>query len=125
MQPVSSAIIAVVDDDSRVLESLENLLQSVGYVVHCFSSAAALLENSGLARIDCLITDIGLPGMTGIELQRIALVERPHLPVILITARAEIRHPLAAQANNRGLFQKPFDVDALLSAISNALSRSS
>jgi FixJ family two-component response regulator len=125
MPPLTSAMIAVVDDDPRVLESLENLLQSVGYGVRGFSSAPALLENAGLAHIDCLITDVGLSGMSGFELQQIALAERPDLPVILITARHPANHPLADQANNWGIFQKPFDVEELLTAVSDALLRSS
>ncbi len=121
MPPGHTSIIAVVDDDPRVLQALDNLLQSVGYEVRCFGSGPALLEKAGLAHIDCLITDIGLPGMTGFDLQQIALAERPELPVILITARYEPAHPRVAQANNRGIFQKPFNVDQLLRAVADAL----
>ncbi len=121
MQSVNPPVIAVVDDDPRVLESLDNLLQSVGYEVRCFNSGPALLEGTGLAGIDCLITDVGLPGMSGFALQQIALAERPELPVILITARYPLGNPLAAQPNNRGVFQKPFNVDELLGAVAAAI----
>ncbi|HEV7546308.1 MAG TPA: response regulator [Reyranella sp.] len=115
-------IVAVVDDDQRVLESLEDLLESAGHSVRVFSSATALLENDGLAQIDCLIADIGMPVIDGFELQRLARTARPELPVILITGRHEIADQQRAIAQgNQGFFQKPFSGQALLAAISQAL----
>jgi FixJ family two-component response regulator len=114
--------IAVVDDDLRLLESLENLLESAGYGVRTFASANALLD-AGLSGIDCLITDIGIPGMDGFELRGAARRLRPEMPVILITGRDEIADQQRARdADIAGFFRKPFDGRTLLSAVSDALS---
>ena len=80
--------IAVVDDDPRILESLEILLESADYAVHVFASGNALLESGCVAEIDCLISDIGLPGMDGFELSRAVQAARPELSTILITGQA-------------------------------------
>jgi FixJ family two-component response regulator len=114
-------MIAVVDDDPRVLESLENLLESGGYAVRMFSSASALI-NAGLFDIDCLITDIGMPSMDGFELHDVVKKTRPDLPVFLITGRHEIGDQQRASAKDiSGFFRKPFDGPALLAAVGDAL----
>lgn len=122
MAAPGKSIVAIVDDDLRVLESLENLLEAAGHSVRAFSSATALLENNGLSAIDCLVADIGMPVIDGFELYRLARAARPELPVILITGRHEIADQQRAMAlGNQGFFQKPFDGQALLAAISAAL----
>ncbi|MFZ5780022.1 MAG: response regulator transcription factor [Pseudomonadota bacterium] len=114
--------IAVVDDDLRVLESLEDLLESAGHSVKVFVSGQALLDDEGFATIDCLITDIGMPAVDGFELQRLVRARRPDLPVILITGRHEIADQQRALAlGHNGFFRKPFDVRALLAAVSRAV----
>ncbi|PJI41856.1 response regulator [Ferrovibrio sp.] len=113
------SVVAVVDDDPRVLESLEELLESAGYVTRSFSSAGALLA-SGTSGIDLLITDIGMPGMNGFELRDQVKKARPKLPVFLITGRHEIVDQERAQDID-GLFRKPFDGQVLLAAIADAL----
>jgi FixJ family two-component response regulator len=114
-------MIAVVDDDPRVQESLENLFESVGYGVRTFSSAQALID-AGLSGIDCLITDIGMPSMDGFELHDVVKKARPDLPVFLITGRHEIGDQQRASAKDiSGLFRKPFDGPALLAAVGDAL----
>jgi FixJ family two-component response regulator len=117
--PNPQSVIAIVDDDQRLLESLENLLESAGHVVRAFSSAQTLLDSNTVPEIDCLITDIGMPGMDGFELQRLMSEKRPDLPVILITARHEVIELL--QAKHNWFFRKPFDGQALLAAIGDAL----
>lgn len=109
--------IAVVDDDRRLLESLENLFESAGYVVRTFGSAYALLE-AGLGDLDCLITDIGMPGMDGFQLREAVGRTRPELPVFLVTGRHEIgaQRPAAVAAAS-GLFRKPIDGQLLLAAV--------
>ena len=112
-------VVAIVDDDQRLLESLEDLLESAGHAVRTFSSARTLLDSSVLPEIDCLISDIGMPGMDGFELKRVMRERRPDLPVILITGRHEIAELPQAQRN--WFFRKPFDGQALLAAIGDAL----
>ena len=114
-------VVAVVDDDPRILESLEDLLESAGHVVRLFTSASALLEGCGFAEIDCLISDISMPDMHGIRLRRLALSERPELPVILITGRTDCRAQYAPFIEPDRYFEKPFDGQQLLAAIRAAL----
>jgi FixJ family two-component response regulator len=115
-------IIAVVDDDQRILQSLESLLESADHAVRSFATAAALLESGCLAEIDCLISDIDMPLMDGFELLRVAHAARPELPIILITGHPEMldRLPPTGPGHYR-LFKKPFDGHELLAAVSDAL----
>src|SRR5829696_1758693 len=116
------SVIAAVDDDRRILESLEILLESADYDVRLFSSATALLESGGLGEIDCLISDIGMPVMDGYRLVREIQAARPALPVILVTGRSDLlnRVPLDWSHHCR-LFKKPFDGQELLMAVGDAL----
>lgn len=115
-------VIAVVDDDRSVLESLEMLLASAEYDVRSFSAATALLESGSLREIDCLISDIGLPAMNGFELARMVQAARPELPVILITGRPDLlnRSPRDVPGHYR-LFKKPFNGPELLTAVCDAM----
>ena len=119
MVTTKRSVVAVVDDDPRLLESLEDLLESAGYRVRCFSSAEAVLEG-GLSDIDVLITDIGLPGIDGFELRDQVRAARPDLPVFLITGRHEIADQNRAQGIS-GFFRKPFNGRLLLAAVTEAL----
>jgi FixJ family two-component response regulator len=112
-------VVAIVDDDPRLIESLEDLLESAGYVARSFSSAGSLLVN-GLSGLDVLITDIGMPGMDGFELRDLVKRARPDLPVFLITGRHEIADQGRAQGIS-GFFRKPFDAKALLAAVGDVL----
>jgi FixJ family two-component response regulator len=114
-------VVAVVDDDPRVLESLENLLESAGYAVRLFSSAPSLLENGQLADIDCLITDIGMPVMDGLELQQLVHGELPELPIILVTGRDVPDETIAEVDGVHGFFRKPFNAQQLLASVSRAI----
>ena len=118
-------IIAVVDDDPRVLESLESLLMSADYAVHVFASGKALLESACVASIDCLVSDIGMPGMDGLELASAVHAARPGLATILITGQTGIpsRSSLASGGSYR-IFNKPFDGEELLAAIADAVRES-
>jgi FixJ family two-component response regulator len=117
--PEPMYMVAIVDDDRRLLESLENLLESAGHVVRTFSSARSLLGSPALADVDCLITDIGMRGTDGFELQRLIGQQRPDLPVILITGRHEIAE--LSHARHNRFFRKPFDGQAMLAAVEEAL----
>ncbi len=126
MTAAGKSTIAVVDDDVRILESIGDLLESAGYLVRSFSSARSLLDDRRLPQIDCLITDIGMPGIDGFELHRQMRDARPHLPIIFITARPEAttqKH--GAAKDHQGYFRKPFDGQALLVAVNQALLASS
>jgi FixJ family two-component response regulator len=112
-------VVAVVDDDPRLLESLEDLLESAGYVARSFPSARSLLAG-GLSEVDVLITDIGMPGIDGLELRDIVMKVRPEVPVFLITGRHEIADQDRAQGIS-GFFRKPFDAKLLLAAVGDAL----
>lgn len=115
----SPSVIAIVDDDQRVLESLGNLLESAGYSVRLFNSAEAFLQADVITGIDALISDIRMPGMDGIELQRRMAVMRPKLPVFLITARSDPDG--MPEPKKRGIFRKPVDAAELIGAIEVAL----
>lgn len=116
-------IVAAVDDDFRIRESIESLLESAGYAPVVFSSAEEFLQSGTLAAATCVITDVRMPGMDGIELQRRIRLESPALPVILISAHynAEIRQT-AIDEGAVGFLYKPFDATDLLKIIQSALS---
>jgi FixJ family two-component response regulator len=116
-------VIAVVDDDPRILESLGDLLESAGYAVRAHSSGSSLLA-SDVSSIDCLITDIGMPIMDGFALRDRVKQARPELPVFLISGRRDFAEEslLDARAGSE-FFRKPFDGSALLTAIDAALKR--
>src|SRR6202051_3819996 len=79
-------IVAAVDDDFRIRESIASLLESAGYAPLVFSSAEEFLQSGSLTTATCVITDVRMSGMDGVELQRRIKLERPTLPVILISA---------------------------------------
>lgn len=114
--------VAIVDDDMRLLESLRELLESVGYEVLTYPSGRHLVRSDGVARMDCLITDIGMPGLDGFALERLVGERRPEVPVFLITGRHELAEGrLVGDAMGHRIFRKPFDGQALLTAIDKAL----
>jgi FixJ family two-component response regulator len=115
-------VVAVVDDDDRVLESLANLLESAGYGVCVFSTPGSLLATGDLSRIDCLISDIRMPIMDGLALEQVMHRIFPELPVILITARDIPIEAIAKRPGIHGCFHKPFDAQQLLAAVASAVS---
>ena len=114
-------VVAVVDDDDRMLESLGNLLESAGHDVRLYSAATMLYEQGDLSEIDCVISDIGMPDMDGYQLQQWAHAQRPGLPVILITGRPEMRARYAALIRSDRYFEKPFDGQQLLASVRAAI----
>jgi FixJ family two-component response regulator len=117
--------VAVVDDDSRIRESVESLLDSAGYHTVVFRSAEEFLESATTADAICLITDVRMPGMNGLELHRRIKSDRPKLCVIFISAHydEEVRQRALEQGATSFLY-KPFDAGDLLQAIQSALSAS-
>ena len=122
MADPTRSVVAVVDDDHRTLESMADLLEAAGYDVRLYS-AAKMIWRRGLSDIDCLISDIGMPDMNGIELRRLVQLERPELPVILMTGRPEVRAQYSSIIERDRYFEKPFDGHQLLAAIRAALGR--
>jgi FixJ family two-component response regulator len=115
-------IVAVVDDDPSILGSLELLLESADYAVRLFPSATALLDSGSLHEIDCLISDIDMPAIDGVELLRLTHAARPGLPIILITGYPDrLKRLPPLDGINPIVFMKPFKADELLSALSDAL----
>jgi FixJ family two-component response regulator len=113
--------VAVVEDDESFRESLEGLFLSVGYEVFPYLSGEDFMQSGRLVDIDCLITDFGLPGMSGIDLLVAAHAIRPNLRVIIVTARMEpsiLSRALAAGAHRA--FMKSVDSSELLKAITTA-----
>jgi FixJ family two-component response regulator len=115
-------LITVVDDDESVRESLPDLLREFGFRVQAFSSAVDFLLSDYLNQTRCLILDIAMPGMSGLELQKELKLRRYDIPVIFITAHGDPaeRTRLMSQGAVECLM-KPFSEAALLKALSCAL----
>jgi two-component system response regulator FixJ len=114
----NKGLIAVIDDDSGVLDSLQGLLESVGYSAAVFPSAEAFLKSECASDCRCVIADIGLPGMNGVALRHHLSVEQPGLPMILITAQRDsaVLKEIDTSDSLR-FFEKPFDTGGLISAV--------
>ena len=118
LNPALMPTIAVVDDDTRVLESLEQLLESAKYKVRLFASADDFLRANCLPEVDCLISDISMPGTNGFSLIRRVEEMHPDRPVILISGgdkRIASAHATTAKAQI--VLKKPFDMCALIFAV--------
>jgi FixJ family two-component response regulator len=117
--------ISVVDDDDSIRESLRGLIRSIGFSANIFASAEEFLNSDHLHKTDCLILDVRMPGMNGLDLQRHLMVRRHEIPVIFITAHGdeEARSRALGEGAIAYLF-KPFSEDALLNAVQAALERS-
>jgi two-component system response regulator FixJ len=116
--------IYIVDDDPSVTEALGLFLTTEGFSVRPHASAHSLLDSLKEDESGCVVTDMRMPGMTGLELIQAMKARGVSMPVILVTAYADV--PLAVQAMKMGaveLLEKPFDYDALLTTIREALQR--
>jgi FixJ family two-component response regulator len=121
----SPSIVLVVDDDISVRESLEHLLRHEGLDVETFVSAQEFLSRPPVTVPSCLILDISLPGLNGLDLQKRIAVERHEMTIIFITGHGDI--PITVQAMKAGAVEfltKPFSDEVLLNAVLNALVRS-
>ena len=115
-------LISIVDDDESVRESLSGLIRSVGFGAMVFGSAEEFLSSNRLLDTDCLILDVRMPGMNGLELQRRLAASHMSIPVIFITAHGD--EEARVRALNGGAVEyllKPFSEEALLTAIATAL----
>ena len=118
------SLVAVVDDSNSVRESLPDLLQHVGFVVQAFSSAEGFLASEAAENTSCLILDVGLPGMSGPELQQELIRRGSGIPIVFITAQGDssLRPRLLALGAVACLF-KPFSDTALIEAVEIAVGR--
>jgi two-component system response regulator FixJ len=118
----TSKLIAIIDDDDAMQDSLRDLMEAAGLVAQCFASAEEFLESGLHRQAACLITDILMPKMSGLELQTRLKDEECDIPVIFITAYGDA--PLRIQAMREGAVEflaKPFDHQLLLKTVRAAL----
>jgi FixJ family two-component response regulator len=118
------AVISVVDDDPAVVEAIVGLLESVGYSAAGFCSAEDYLKSSLFDSTACLILDVRMPGIGGLELQRRLAASGNSTPIVFITAHGG--HDISAEAFRRGavaFLRKPFSQDSLLEAVRSALTK--
>ena len=121
----TSPIVFVVDDDISVRESIEFMLRDQGFAVETFISAQEFLARQRAWAPSCLVLDVSLPGLNGLDLQKRVAQDRHDMPIIFITGHGDI--PMTVQAMKAGAVEfltKPFSDDVLLRAIRNAIERS-
>ena len=121
----SIPVVFVVDDDVSVRESLEPLIRCEGWQTEVFASARQFLARPRLVAPSCLVLDVTLPDLDGLELQRLIGVERLDMPIIFITGHGDV--PMTVRAMKAGALEfltKPLDTEVLLSAIRLAIERS-
>ena len=117
-------VISVVDDDASVRVGTENLLSSLGYNVHTFASAEEFLRSAHFSDTSCVIADVQIPAMNGVELQALLLAQGHHVPFIFITAFPD--ETVRARVRKSGaicLLTKPFDKLTLIKCLDAALQR--
>jgi FixJ family two-component response regulator len=117
-------LVFVIDDDESIREALKSLIRSVGLRVETFASAAEFLESTRPAMPACLILDVRMPGLSGLDLQRSLAETNIHIPIIFITGHGDI--PMSVRAMKAGAVEfltKPFRDQDLLDAIQQALER--
>ena len=116
------SIISIVDDDRSVRNSLDGLLRSVGFTVELFASAEEFLTSDQIEKTDCLILDVRMPGMTGIELQRQLKAKGCRIPIIFISAHADEQTKNQALSDGAaGFLLKPLNAEKVLTALKIAL----
>jgi FixJ family two-component response regulator len=117
-------LVAIVDDDASVRATTDSLVRSLGYIVHTFASAEELLRSNRLDDLSCVIADVQMPGMSGVELQAHLLSQGYRVPFIFFTAFPDER--IRAQALSAGAIcylTKPFDGDSLVEGLQAALKK--
>jgi FixJ family two-component response regulator len=117
-------LVAIVDDDKSIRDTTQDLLESAGFLAVTFASASKLLNSRRLNAIDCLIADMRMPGMTGLELYQHLIALRRPIPTILMTAYPNERtRAQASKAHIVGYLAKPFAAEELLASLRGALQR--
>jgi FixJ family two-component response regulator len=121
----SMALISIVDDDESIRESTKGLIRSLGYQAATFASAEEFLQSDSVDRTACLITDVQMPGLSGIDLQRGLIAQGVRMPTIFITAFPEEEtRARAMKAGALGYLSKPFSEDSLLKCLDTAFGSS-
>ena len=116
------ALIAIIDDDASVRATTDSLVRSFGYVVHTFASAEAFLQSSRLDDFECVITDVQMPGMSGVQLQDHLRAQGSRVPFVFFTAFPDEKTRAQALAAGAVCYlTKPFDGDSLVQCFQNAL----
>ena len=116
--------VAVVEDDQSVREAIDTLLRAGGFRVASFGSAEEFLESEGVALTECLVLDLRMPGMDGLQLQRRLNLDGHRFPIVVLTAHGEAEaRARAMQAGAVAFVQKPFDGDVLLATVRSARRR--
>jgi FixJ family two-component response regulator len=115
-------MISIVDDDASVRQATQGLVRSLGYGAAVFASAEEFLDSDHVAATACLITDVEMPGLSGIELQSRLLADGHRFPIIFITAYPEERvRAKAEEAGAFGFFSKPFEEDCFIGCLARAI----
>jgi len=114
-------LISVIDDDDEVLRATSSLLRSCGFAVATFSSAEAFLQSPDNGRSACLVTDVQMPGMSGVELYGLLRAQNDPVPVIFITAFADALSRAGIEASVC-ILQKPYQAETLIACIEQAIS---
>jgi len=121
----NSRLVAIVDDDESVQRALQDLFESDGLSALCFGSAEQFLDSEARNKAACLIADIRMPGLSGLELQAKLKAERCRIPVVFITAHGDAAMRIHAMREGAVQFlSKPFDDTVLLEIVHAALKRS-
>jgi len=119
---ITPKLVAVVDDDESVRESLPDLLRSFGLEVESYASAEAFLDSGKIGRTGCVVLDVAMPGMSGPELQQELARRKQALPVVFITAQADERvRTMVLKQGASAFLIKPFSEEAILGAVKAAL----
>jgi FixJ family two-component response regulator len=117
-----SKLVAIVDDDESVRNAVEGLMKAAGFQARAFASAEEFLKSGQQQNAGCLIADIRMPGMSGLELQARLNAERCRTPIIFITAHGDAKMRMRAlRAGAVEFLAKPFDDEALLETVRAAL----
>ena len=118
----NSQFVAIVDDDRSVQSALKDLMESAGLSARCFGSAETFLESNERNQTACLVTDIRMPGMSGLALQATLRAEGSLIPIIFITAHSDAKMKMQAmKAGAIEFLSKPFDDELLLEKVRTAL----
>jgi len=121
---LDGSVISIIEDDESVRVAIKCLLNSIGLSTHLFASAEAFLQSPYVSESSCLILDVQMPGMSGIELQRVLISRGLSTPIIFVTAFPDERiRTRALEAGAICFMSKPFDEQILLDCLASALKR--